>query len=104
MMLTAACHFRDALLSITDRLLHHLHREVSLFFRRNLRQVKGTLPFLGRNTQLCPEYLHRAVIRQLEIIDACHDAGQIVVRCQWWLARLAHYSEHRSQGFESLSH
>lgn len=43
------------------------------------------------------------VVRQLEIVDACHDAGKVVVGGVWWFTWLADYSEQRRKVFKACT-
>ena len=47
--------------------------------------------------------LQIGVVRQLEIVDACHDAGKVVVGGVRWFTRLADYSEQRRKVFKACS-
>ena len=66
-----------------------------------LRQVERALPFTHRDTKSLTENLGRRVIRELEVVDASHDTGKVVVRGVWWFAWAANDSEHGSETLET---
>lgn len=59
--------------------------------------MERPLALLDRCKELLPQIIHVRVVRQLEVIDTRHDAGEIVVRDVWRLARLADHREHGVQ-------
>lgn len=59
-----------------------------------LRKMEGALSFFDGNVQLLLEDIKRAVVRHLEIVDACHDTRQVVVRRVWGLGGLADDRKH----------
>lgn len=64
-------------------------------------KMEGSLTLLDCHPQLLLQHLQRTVIRHLQVVDASHDAGQIIVRRERWLRRLAHHGEHRGKSFET---
>lgn len=64
-----------------------------------LGQVECPLSLPDSDRKPLLEGVQAAVIRQLEVIDAGHDTGEIVVRCERRLAGTAH---HREDGCETL--
>jgi hypothetical protein len=63
--------------------------------------MESTLAFLDGNPEFLAEDGHAAVVRHLEVIDASHDTGKIIVRRIRGLARLADNCEHRSEVLEA---
>lgn len=70
------------------------HRNVS-------RQVEGTLSFFHRSGKLLLHNISGGVVGELEVVDASHDTGQIVIRGVWMLARFADHGEHGGETFEA---
>jgi len=67
------------------------------------RQMKRPLTLLDGHSQFRSKHLQRAVIGQLEIVDAGHDARKVLVRGQRRFCRLANDREHWRQCFEACN-
>lgn len=65
------------------------------------RQVESPLALSYGNIQALSQDFKIGVIRKLEIVDAGHDAWQIIIRRIWRLTRLADNSEHGCQALET---
>lgn len=69
-----------------------------------LGQVERELSVAHGDAQLILHHLHGGVVGQLEVVDACHHRGQIVLRVRVDAARvygLAHDGERRLQRSEA---
>jgi len=76
---------------IRVKLMHVLHS----------REVEGSLALLDSGEELLPHDVDVGVVGQLEVVDARHDAGEVVVRRVGRLARLADHREHWGQALEA---
>jgi hypothetical protein len=56
--------------------------------------VKRPLSLLDGHVQSFSHDFKVGIVREFEIVDACHDAGEVVVWRVWWLTGLANHSEH----------
>ena len=64
-------------------------------------KMESTLALPNRRIELISHDREGAVIRHLQIIDASHDAGQVIVRRVRWFAGLADDREHGRERFET---
>ena len=63
--------------------------------------MESALTFLDGDAQLLAQDVDGAVVRHLEVVDAGHDGGQVVVGCVWWFAGLADHGEHGCEVLET---
>ena len=59
------------------------------------------MSFFGGYKKAFAEYFETAVVGELEIVDAGHHTGQIIVWCIWRFAGTAHHREHRGETLEA---
>ncbi len=64
-------------------------------------QVECTLAFPDGCAQPLAHHIEVGIVRKLQIVDARHNTGQVVVRCIRRLARFANDCEHRCEAFEA---
>lgn len=63
--------------------------------------MEGALAFADGHVQSRAHDVQVRVVGELEVVHAGHDAGEVVVRCERWLAGLAHDCEHGSKALEA---
>jgi hypothetical protein len=63
--------------------------------------MESSLAFVHGETKPLPHNIHATVVWELEVVDASHDAGEVVVGCVRWFARFADNCEHWCQCFET---
>ena len=63
--------------------------------------MEGALAFFDSRVELLAHDVKICVVGELEVVDACHDTREIVIRRIRWFARLADHREHRRQALES---
>jgi hypothetical protein len=63
--------------------------------------MESALAFLNGDTELLAQNLYGAVVGHLEVVDAGHDRGQVVVGSVWRFARLADDGEHGREVLEA---
>jgi hypothetical protein len=63
--------------------------------------MESSLAFVDGETEPLPHNIDATVIWKLEVVDASHDAGEVLVRCVRRLARFADNCEHWGQCFET---
>jgi hypothetical protein len=63
--------------------------------------MERALTLLSRHTQLLLHHIDSRVVRQLQVINARHDAREVVVRRVRRLARLAYDREHWCESIET---
>jgi hypothetical protein len=63
--------------------------------------MERALALLHRDRHFPAQDVNAAVVGHLEVIDACHDRGEVVVGCVGRFAGLAHDGEHGCQVFET---
>lgn len=66
-----------------------------------LRKMESSLAFFDGNWEALLEYVQVAIVRQLQVVDACHHTGEVVVWCIWMFAWAAHDSEDRRETLET---
>lgn len=66
-----------------------------------LGKMKSALALFDSYAEFLAEHIHVAIIWHLEVVDAGHDGGEVVIRCVWWLAGLADDSEHGCERLEA---
>lgn len=65
------------------------------------RQVEAAYTLLNRNPQLFPHHFLGAVLWQLEIVDAGHHTGKIIVGSQRRFMRFSDHCKRRVQTLEA---
>jgi len=63
--------------------------------------MESSLSLLYSDRQPLLEDFEGGVVRKLEVVDAGHNAREVIVRSVRWLARLADHSEKRCQTLEA---
>jgi hypothetical protein len=63
--------------------------------------MESTLAFLDGNSELLSKNIHGTVIWHFEVVDTCHDTGEVIVRCVRRFAWLANDREHWCEALES---
>ena len=63
--------------------------------------MESALALSNSHAELLAQNVHGAVVGHLEVVDARHDRGQVVVGSVRWLARLAHDGEHGREVLEA---
>jgi hypothetical protein len=76
-------------------------RQSSIASLGPLRQMERPLALLDGDVHLLPHRFQARVVRQLQVVDACHDRRQVVVRRVRRLTRLADNSEHGRERLEA---
>jgi len=69
----------------------------------SLWQMESSLSFLNGSIHTTSHHVQVGVIGQFEIVNTCHDARQIVVRCVRRFAWLTNHSEHWCKSLEAYS-
>lgn len=65
--------------------------------------MESSLSLLNSSVHAALHDFQIGIIRQLEIVDACHDARKVVVRGVWWFTWFADYSEQRREVFKACA-
>ena len=63
--------------------------------------MERTLSLFDCHGQLLFQDFNAGVVGKLEVVDTCHDTGQVVIRHIRGLTRLAHHSKHGCQATET---
>lgn len=66
-----------------------------------LRKVESPLALFDGHEELPSQIIDVAVVGQFQVVDARHDAREVVVRRVWCLAGLANHGEHGGQASEA---
>lgn len=65
--------------------------------------MESSLAFLDGDREALLENIKVAIVWQLQVVDAGHHTGEIVVWCIWMFAWAAHDSEDRCETLETYS-
>ena len=90
----------SSLLKMHTSELNSNRRDARSFYQVS-RKMKRPLSFLNSNQKLLPQDIDVRIIRKLNVIRTSHYRDQKLVRCVWWLARLANHGEHWAKALES---
>src|SRR5947209_17025365 len=63
--------------------------------------MESALSLLDGDVQTVPQDFQISVVGKLEIVDASHNTGQVIVRRVWRLAWLADHGEHGCKALET---
>ena len=63
--------------------------------------MESSLSLLYRDRQPLLEDFEGGIVRELEVVDAGHNTGEVIVRSERWLARFTDHGEKRCQTLEA---
>lgn len=63
--------------------------------------MKGSLSLFDGSVHAALHDFQISIVRQLKVVNACHDAGEVVVGGVRWFTWLADYSEQRRKVFKA---